>query len=95
MTTITKTIFLVSASLILSNANAQDAKPEFKPSGKVWGYAFGDYYYKVHADSANRGALNYSGMAKDANAFEFRRIYLGYDYNISEKISTEFLLSYE
>lgn len=78
---------------------AQDSikRSEFKPSGKIWGYAFGDAFYKIHADSSGRGGQQYSGAAfpKDHNALEFRRIYLGYDHNISEKFSSEFLLSYE
>jgi len=80
------------------NMYAQDTtktKPEFKPSGKLWGYVFGDYYYKLHADSLNRGAGEYSAMNENSNAFEFRRVYLGYDYNISEKFSAELLLSHE
>lgn len=89
-------ILLATATTILplSQTGAQD-KQEFKPSGKVWGYAFGDYYFKQHADSANRGNTQYSNMPVNTNAFEFRRVYLGYDYNISEKFSAEFLLSYE
>ncbi|HLG33249.1 MAG TPA: hypothetical protein VI757_00085, partial [Bacteroidia bacterium] len=79
-----------------TGAGAQDtAKAEFKPSGKVWGYVFGDYYFKVKADSALRGSMEYSGLKTNNNAFAIRRAYLGYDYNISEKLSTEFLLSHE
>ncbi len=37
-------------------AKAQDA--DFKPSGNLSGYVFGDYYYMAHADSAGRGAGN-------------------------------------
>ena len=83
---------------ITYNMHAQDttkAKLEFKASGKVWGYVFGDYYYKLHADSMNRGTGEYSNMKENANAFAIRRAYLGYDYNISEKFSAEFLLSHE
>ena len=87
-------VLITTIILPINKIFAQDNK-EFKSSGKVWGYAFGDYYFKTHADSANRGVAQYSGMKKDANSFEFRRIYLGYDYNISEKFSTEFLLAYE
>lgn len=70
---------------------------DFKPSGKVWGYAFGDYYLKTHADSLNRGKTQYAGKLypKDFNAFDFRRIYLGYRYNISEDFSTELILAHE
>lgn len=83
---------------ITYNVFAQDttkAKQEFKPSGKLWGYVFGDYYYKTHADSLGRGTGEYSNMKEGANAFEFRRIYLGYDYQISQNLSAELLLSHE
>lgn len=94
-----KTLRLVlAASLMVTTAIAQQdtaKKAEFKPSGKVWGYAFGDYYYKMHNDSLNRGNLQYSNLPETNNAFEFRRVYLGYDYNISERFATEVLLSYE
>jgi hypothetical protein len=65
-------------------------------SGRIWGYAFGDAYYKAHSDSFNRGGSNqYSGIPQGRNAFQFRRIYLGYDFNISKKFSSELLLAAE
>ncbi|HXB34585.1 MAG TPA: hypothetical protein VNV35_14225 [Puia sp.] len=65
-------------------------------TGRLWGYIFGDYYYKSHADSLNRGGSNqYSGIPQSRNAFQFRRLYLGYDYNISKKVSSELLLAAE
>lgn len=65
-------------------------------TGHLWGYMFGDYYYKGHADALERGGSNqYTGIPKDRNAFQFRRIYLGYDFNINKKFSTEFLLAAE
>src|SRR5579862_3496482 len=65
-------------------------------SGRIWGYVFGDFYYKGHADSLNRGGANqYTGIPTGRNAFQFRRLYLGYDYNISNKFSTELLLAAE
>ncbi|MBV9962835.1 MAG: hypothetical protein JO072_11365 [Parafilimonas sp.] len=65
-------------------------------SGRIWGYAFGDYYYKGHADSLKRGGSNqYTGIPENRNAFQFRRIYLGYDYNITQKFSAELLLAAE
>ena len=80
-----------------SNANAQKTTDStFKPSGKLWGYAFGDYYYKAHSDSLNRGGTNqYTGIEKGRSAFQFRRIYLGYNYDISPKFSAEMLLAAE
>jgi len=57
---------------------------------------FGDYYFKSHADSLNRGGSNqYSGIPTNRNSFQIRRIYVGYDYNISNKFSSELLLAAE
>ncbi len=74
-------------------AKPADADTTFKPSGKLWGYSFGDFYYAAHTDAANRGAeTNYNGVANNRNAFQIRRVYLGYDYNITKKFSAELLL---
>lgn len=68
----------------------------FKPSGKLWGYTFGDYYYKAHSDPLNRGGSNqYTGIEKGRNAFQLRRVYLGYSYDISPKFAAEVLLAAE
>jgi len=65
-------------------------------SGRLWGYAFGDYYYKGHGDTLNRGGSNqYTGIPQGRNEFQIRRIYLGYDYNITQKFSAELLLAAE
>jgi hypothetical protein len=62
-------------------------KEEFKPSGKVLLDVFGDYYYKFGSDvdSMLGGDGEYQETPKDYNAFAFRRVYLGYEYNFSEK----------
>ena len=80
------TVFIFSSSLV----KAQGAKPDttFKPSGNLWGYVFGDYAVKTHSDSANRGGSNqYTNVAKTRNAFQIRRVYVGYDYTINKKYS--------
>ncbi|MEO6978614.1 MAG: hypothetical protein ABI113_09560, partial [Mucilaginibacter sp.] len=60
----------------------------FKPVRRLWGYAFGDLYYKGHGDALNRGGSNqYTGIAQNRNGFQMRRIYLGYDYDINKKFS--------
>jgi hypothetical protein len=65
-------------------------------SGRLWGYTFGDFAYKGHADSLSRGGSNeYTGIPASRTTFQFRRIYLGYDYNISKKFSAELLLAAE
>ncbi len=77
------------------NPNPSDTTA-FKPSGNLWGLAFGDYYYKAHTDALNRGGANqYTGIEKGRNAFQFRRIYLGYNYEISRKFAAELLLAAE
>src|SRR5689334_11511398 len=87
-------IFLYATPAISQEKSATDSN--FKPSGKLWGYAFGDYYYKAHSDPLNRGGSNqYTGIEKDRNAFQFRRIYLGYTYEISPKFTAETLLAAE
>lgn len=90
---------LVAIFCLLSvSAMSQDTtkvKEDFKPSGKIWGYAFGDYGYKLHADSALRGKQQYSGLSKNYNSFNFRRIYLGYDYHFTPNISSQILLAHE
>jgi len=104
----TKTLIQFSVLLILSafiynSADAQAAlindslyKLGTPNSGRLWGYAFGDFAYKSHADSLSRGGSNqYTGIPANRTMFQFRRIYLGYDYNISKKFSAELLLAAE
>ena len=68
----------------------------WKPVRRLWGLTFGDFYYDAHADASNRGPeTNYNGVPTYRNAFQFRRIYLGYDYDINQKFSVEMLLSSE
>lgn len=96
-------LFLILVMVISGKVNAQyllNSDTAFKAgsanSGRIWGYAFGDSYYKAHSDSFNRGNGNqYTGIPTNRNAFAFRRIYLGYDYNISKTFSTEILLAAE
>jgi hypothetical protein len=88
-------LFLCLASLDSISQDTTKTKDEFKSSGKLWGYAFGDYAYKLHADSARRGSLQYSKLPQNHNSFNFRRIYLGYDYQFTPNISSELLLAHE
>lgn len=68
----------------------------WKPQRRIWGYTFGDFYYDANADKGNRGAeTNYNGVPKYRNAFQFRRLYLGYDYEITKKFKAEVLLATE
>jgi len=97
--TITKVSIYCSLFLSLAGstqAQMADSTTEFKPGGRLWGYTFGDLAYKGSGDNLNRGGSNqYTGMPANANTFQFRRIYLGYNYDMSPKFSAEFLLAAE
>ncbi|MFI5263852.1 MAG: hypothetical protein ACHQM6_05000 [Candidatus Kapaibacterium sp.] len=74
----------------------------FTPGGKFNAQFFGDLFYKMHADTLGRGSGQYSGggpatpnVPRTAWDFQIRRIYLGYNYDISKSFTTEFLLAYE
>ncbi|HEY8895895.1 MAG TPA: hypothetical protein VIM79_13810 [Niastella sp.] len=89
-------LFFIAYSAKAQKQEQQQPDTSFKPSGKLWGYTFADYYYKAHADSLNRGGANqYSNIEKGRDAFQIRRIYLGYNYEIHPKFSAEFLLAAE
>ncbi|MEO6132806.1 MAG: hypothetical protein ABIQ02_13235 [Saprospiraceae bacterium] len=77
----------------MSPVRAQTVAEEFKPSGKIWGYAFGDFFVKTGGDTATWASrLIYSGVPKKVYAFSLRRLYLGYDYTISPTFSTSVIL---
>ncbi len=96
-------VFVFLTFLFINSSNAQSAlnndslfRSGAEGSGRIWGYAFGDFAYKSKSDSLSRGNSNqYTGIRAQTNMFQFRRIYLGYDYNISKKFSAELLLAAE
>lgn len=101
-------IFLGFLSLSSQAQNTPFGKTDslIKPGTyNVWGYAFMDFYYKSHADTAGswgggayhgRGGSNqYSGVPNQHSSFQSRRIYLGFDYTLSKHFMTEFLLADE
>jgi hypothetical protein len=109
---LTKTIlFFLLALLGFSKSDAQQVRDTLsapkpilynitnnqgKIPGNLWGYAFGDFYYKAHSDSLNRGGSNqYTNIGQTRNAFQFRRIYLGYNLDITSKYQVELLLASE
>jgi hypothetical protein len=68
----------------------------WSPIRRLWGYSFADFYYVAHSDVANRGPETvYNNILTDRNAFQFRRLYLGYDYDISQHFTAEVLLASE
>ncbi|WP_158796866.1 hypothetical protein [Pedobacter sp. L105] len=98
-TKVTKTDAKKDSAATVLQFNKKKADPTdtaFKPVRRLWGYAFGDAYYKQHSDALNRGGSNqYTGIAANRNGMQMRRIYLGYDYDINKKFSVEALLAAE
>jgi hypothetical protein len=99
-----KIIIILFSWLFLGTiVNAQNI--DFKPSGNLWGYVFGDYYWKQHSDTLGRApagspygttSLNSKNQnQKNMNAFQIRRAYLGYDYALTAKFSTQVVLAHE
>jgi hypothetical protein len=87
-------LLLLLGTAVPAQQNSSDTT--VKHAGKVWGYAFGDYYYKAAADSLSRGHANqYNGIEEGRNAFQIRRAYLGFNYDLNQKFVTELLLAAE
>ncbi len=65
-----------------------------KPKGKVQGEFFGDYYYKVQADTGStlEGPGQYQKRIKEANGFEIRRFNFGYEYAFNPTFSARLML---
>ena len=99
---ITYSRFLLALALfisIASSSSAQIAGDDFKPSGRVVGQLFLDYYYKMAGDSntviKSKLPAQYANTPKFFSAFDFRRVYLGYDYDFTRSVSASLLLSNE
>ncbi len=62
---------------------------------KVSGYVFGDYYYKLSGDTTGTytnkvsSTSQYFTTPKTWQAFQIRRLYVGFDYNINDDIATQ------
>jgi hypothetical protein len=70
----------------------------WKPQRRLWGYAFGDAYFDQHSPAVTSSLgkeNNYYQTPSNRNAFQFRRLYLGYDYDINKKFKAEVLLASE
>ncbi|HSY75429.1 MAG TPA: hypothetical protein VK890_01155, partial [Bacteroidia bacterium] len=63
--------------------------------GHFWGYMFGSYYTKLHADSVGQGYSQYSQLPKGSNAFSLQRLYLGYDYFFNKQFSAHVVMAHE
>lgn len=82
-----KKIILLVASFLLSfmGLSAQEVSTnDFKPNGKIWGYIFGDVIYKAGGDTLSFGRSEFAKEKKNVIGGKLRRVYFGYDYNLSE-----------
>ena len=86
-----KLYFLLFPFILSLKLFSQETE-EFKPSGKILMDVFFDYYYKIGSDTIMDGNGEYQKTPKDFNSFAFRRIYLGYEYNFSEKFYASIIL---
>lgn len=78
--------------MLISTINAQEGKDkDFKPSGKVFGELFNDYYYMLKGDMLENGSGQFKKNKKGDNGFNIRRFYLGYKYDFSEKFSAKLM----
>lgn len=80
------------ASLFILSSLSSVAQDTLNRRGHLYGLMFGDFYYKAHVDSMKRGTNQYAGIPAGKNAFDFRRIYLGYRYDISSRFTANLLM---
>lgn len=90
-----------AALLVATPLGAQEPEPadtvaepaeEEELTSRLWGYAFGDYYYKLAGDTALWGAAQYAGVEEGMNAVQLRRFYLGYDHDFSPSFGARALI---
>ncbi|MGE5497856.1 MAG: hypothetical protein ACM3Q2_07295, partial [Syntrophothermus sp.] len=74
-------IIILFSALVLVLAGSLTAQE--KPSPKLSGLMFGDYFYNIDQKDSSK---------KNLNGFQFRRIYVTTDYTISESFDTRFRL---
>ena len=94
MRTTSISVFLavvVTCMGLFGNAAAVDRHDQ-APRGQVWGYIFGDFYWKANGENPGWGQAEYTRTNKNMMAGQLRRLYLGYNYKISDRFSSRVLL---
>lgn len=81
-------VFLTGISPSLAEVPEE---PEFEPSGQLWGYVFGDFFYKVLGND-DWGNTQYAQVQKHMYAGQLRRLYLGYRYDLTPTFRSAVLL---
>lgn len=75
-----KNHLLITLLLLIVTVNAQETKEAFKPSGKPLFTIFSNFYADFTKDASQK------------TAFQLQRVYFGYTYNFTEKISANVTL---
>ncbi len=83
---------LIIALLGVAPALAQNAETAPPPKGRIWGYSFGDLIYKAQGDTLDWGKTEYAGVEKQTVGANLRRLFLGYDYKITDHFTAKVLV---
>ncbi|MDZ7692317.1 MAG: hypothetical protein U5K69_14480 [Balneolaceae bacterium] len=70
---------------------AQAGSETENPKLEVWGYIFGDMFWKADGDEALWGDGEFMDTEKNAIGGNLRRIYVGFDHDISSNLTTRVL----
>ncbi|HRE40482.1 MAG TPA: porin [Ignavibacteria bacterium] len=82
-----KYILLIFITLFFTEVFSQNILEK----GRISGYMFGDYFYNATRDTGISNMKDVvNGGEKNLNGFQFRRIYLTYDNDISEQFVAKF-----
>lgn len=89
-----KRVLLLVVSIVIvigfCGVNAQNASKS--DDQRLWGYVFGDFFWKADGDEATWGRGEYMNTEKGMMGGSLRRLYLGYDHNLGSGFSTRVLL---
>jgi hypothetical protein len=81
------TILSLIISLNIFSQSPTTPIARFLSSGNAYATMFFDYYYVLKGNNIYPGKSVYSMNVPGDNAFSFRRVYFGYDHNLSETFS--------
>ncbi len=81
-------LFILISLCFAHISHAQNAEQK----NRIWGYAFGDLIYKAQGDTLYWGNTEYAGLEKKTIGTNLRRLFLGYDSQITENIKARILV---
>ena len=86
--------YLLAFGLLAFGISTADAQTGTSSTSgqRIWGYIFGDLFWKMDGDEALWGRGEYMGTEKGMMGGALRRLYLGYDHQINDQFTTRVLL---